>query len=214
MDLGQQIVILLSIILVVWYVLFSFLNRRRGIATYHWLREGLGELGEISEAEWIGSSGSGARLVVSNAKNPFRRIEVVYLLQTREVPPLWIFNILRGKRDTLILKASLKGTPKQELEVARQGERGFETLLENEQKRPYVQVSAPEGYLMAYRGKEDDPFLERLRSFLNRYPDSVRQISLQRKTPHLIIQTNLPDLEEGPAKEFFAALSKTLVEEG
>jgi len=214
MDLGQQIVIVLSIILVVWYVLFSYLNRRRGIATYYWLREGLGELGEINEAEWIGSSGSGARLVVSNAKNPFRRIEVVYLLQTREVPPLWVFNILRGKRDTLILKAALKSKPKQELEVARKGERGFETLLENEKNRPYVQVSAPEGYLMAFRGKEEELFLERLRSFLSQYPDIVRQISLQRKKPHLILQTNLPDLGGATAKELFSALSKALGGEG
>jgi hypothetical protein len=208
MDLGQQIVILLSVFLVIWYLVFSILNRRRGIGMYHWLREGLEKLGKISEAGWIGSSGSGARLIVGKSQAPFKRIEVVFLLQTREVLPLWIFNILRGKHDALILKAALKNKPAQELEVAREGERDFKNLLVEEQRRPYEQVEAPKGFVMALRGDADDSIIQCVRDFINQYPESVQQISLQRSKPHLILQTNLPEIQEAPAEQFFSALKK------
>jgi hypothetical protein len=76
-NLGQQIVIIISVFLVVWYLIFATINRRRGIALFYWLREGLQTLGEIDDVSWIGSSGSGAHLVVGKAQKPFQRIEMI-----------------------------------------------------------------------------------------------------------------------------------------
>ena len=102
MDLGQWIVIGLSVVMGVWFAVGSFYNRRRGIGTYRWIQSGLKRLGKISEAAWIGSSGSGARLTVGKAEAPFRRIEVVFLLESREILPLWLFNRVRNKQDEMI----------------------------------------------------------------------------------------------------------------
>jgi hypothetical protein len=134
-DIGQQIVIGISVFLVVWYIALSSVNRRRGIATYQWLQDGLSRLGKISESRWIGSASSGARLAIAEAQPPFRKIEVIFLLESREILPLWIFNHLRGKRDELIIKASLSGRPTQEIEAATNGARGFEKVISGEDGR-------------------------------------------------------------------------------
>ena len=38
MDLGQWIVIGLSVLMGIWFGVGSIYNRRRGVATFHWLR--------------------------------------------------------------------------------------------------------------------------------------------------------------------------------
>ncbi len=211
MDLGQQIIIAVSVFLAGWYGVFFLLNRRRGIATYYRLREVLQEkIGEVTDASWIGSSASGARLMVGEAEYPFRQVEVLFLLESREILPLWIFNRLRGKRDELILKASLRVSPKQEVEVSRKGGRRFKGLVSDEQKRPYKRVPALGGFDIVRRGRKDSGMIERLAAFLDQHGAAVRQISLQRKAPHLVLRVALTPLMDDPAEEFFSALQMWL----
>ena len=103
---GQWIVIGLCGFLVAWYVIFAYLNRRRGLQIYRWLRDGLEIFGPITNVKWIGSSGSGMQISLEKASAPFRTIEVVCLLETRELLPLWLVNRMRNKGDELILRAS------------------------------------------------------------------------------------------------------------
>lgn len=207
MDIGQQIVIGISVFLVIWYIALATVNRRRGIATYQWLQEGLRSLGKISEARWIGSASSGARLAIAEARSPFRKVEAIFLLESREILPLWIFNHLRGKRDELIFKASFSGRPTQEIEVAISGKRGFEEVISGENGQSYSRLPAPKGFEIAARGSKDDLTTERLNHFLKRYGEAVWQISIQKKQPHLIMRAYLPALRETEATDFFEALS-------
>lgn len=207
MDLGQLIVIVLSLILGMWFFLGAVVNRRIGVATFNWLSLGVESLGKLSEAKWIGSSGSGARLVIAKAQAPFQRIELVFLLESREILPLWIFNHLRGKRDEMIIKAGLRSVPSQEIEAAWEGDRQLHKLLDSTQKKPFEKLpESPTGYEIASRGQVNSTTLDHLKSFLERFPDSVRRVSLQRTAPHLILQVNLPSLRREPAGDFFAAL--------
>lgn len=211
MDLGQQIIIAVGVFLAGWYGVFFFLNRRRGIATYYWLREGLqAAVGDVTDASWIGSSASGARLAVGKAEVPFKQAEAIFLLESREILPLWIFNLLRGKRDELIFKASLRSSPKLEVEVGRKYGRRFKRLMSDEQKRPYEWISASDGFDIVRRGHKDSGMIERLAAFLDRHGAAVRQISLQRKSPHLVLRVALSPLKDAPAGEFFAALQAWL----
>jgi hypothetical protein len=116
MDLGQTIVVYLGIFLILWYAVALIYNRRLGIRTYRWLQPGVATLGKITQAKWLGSSGSGARIGVAQAKHPFRQAEVAFLLETRELLPLWLLNRLRGIRDSLVVRAQLRSVPQGELE--------------------------------------------------------------------------------------------------
>ena len=208
MDVGEWIVIGLSVVMAVWFGIGSFYNRRRGIRTYRWIQAGLSQLGKIGEAAWIGSAASGARLVVPQAQTPFRRVETVFLLESREILPLWLFNRLRNKQDEMILKAALRSVPPVELEAAPKSDRQTKALLSAE-RRPYEQVEAPDGFLIARRGASEVD-LERINAFLREYRESIIRLSLQRQVPHLILRVRLPQLEQGPPEAFFEAVSQVV----
>jgi hypothetical protein len=210
MDLGQWIVIGLSVVMGVWFGVGSYYNRRRGITTYRWIQSGLKRLGKISEAAWIGSSGSGARLVVGKAEAPFRRIEIVFLLESREILPLWLFNRARNKQDEMIIKAGLRSSPAEQIELSRGADRQVQAMIGGSEGRSFEQLPAQKGFLLAYRGRENPERVERLNAFLDRYPQAIRRVSIQRQNPHLMIRVDLPALRDGSPEEFFEALQEML----
>jgi hypothetical protein len=112
MDLGQWIVIGLSVGMVAWFFGASSYNRQREEKAFRWIYRGLKRHGE---PEPLGRAGSRARLPgleVSTASGPFRKIVVLYRLERRENPPLWIFQHMQGKRDELEVKLVLKQAAK------------------------------------------------------------------------------------------------------
>jgi hypothetical protein len=175
---------------------------------YRWVSSGLKCLGTVSERAWIGSASSGARLVIGQAGAPFRRVEVVFLLESLEILPLWLFNRLRKKQDELVLKAGLRKAPQQDLEVARPGDKVFKAMLAKEEKHPFVLLPPAAGFVLARRGGEGQAILARLETFLQLYSQSVTRISVSRKQPHLILRVNLPALYERPAEDFFISVSE------
>jgi len=211
-DIGQWIAISLSALFGAWYAVGAIINRRRGVAIYRWLRAGLEQVGKISEAKWIGSSGSGARLVVDKGKKPFRRVEVVFLLESREIMPIWLFNRLRKKQDEMILKATLTQVPDQEVESGPSGDRKLKGLLSapGNKLNPFNVVPAPKGFDIIRRGRQDDERLDVIREFLKKYSNSVFQVSLRKQMPHLILRVYLPALQSIQAEDFLAELSPLL----
>ena len=205
-DLGQWIVIGLSVVLIIWYVIVGYLNRKMGILIYRWLREGLETLGVVSDMRWIGSASSGGQLHLKSTNPPFKNMEVTFLLASREILPLWLFNLHRGKRDELILKANLRQPPNLEIEAAREGDREFSMLLALEQKPIFSQLPAPEGYQLAYRGQKKPGKIEYLEEFLRTSGGMVRKVSLQRKRTHLVLLVSLVELTDQPAGDFFTSL--------
>lgn len=210
MDLGQWIAIGLSALMGLWFGVGTFYNRRRGIDTYRWLQSGLQSLGKVSEASWIGSSASGARLVVGGAASPFRRVEVIFLLESREILPLWVFNRIRNKQDEMILKAALRSVPAQEIEVFRRRDRQAQTLLAQSGNRGHQPETIGGGYQMIPGLEHDSKLANGIAAFLDKYPRAIRRISFQRKTPHLMLRVDLPPLRDQAAESFFRSMQDML----
>lgn len=212
MNTGQMIIIGISILMGVWYVVGATINRRRGVATYQWLQAELEQVGKVTEAKWIGSSGTGARLLIGNALKPFRRVEVIFLLESREIMPLWVFNRIRGKQDEMVLKANLRTVPTQEIEIARGLNRKIKNLMTNpdEEQAPFEQGPESSAFTIAMRGRGQNEFMEDLQSLLEKYRDALLQVSVRRKMPHLIIRVRTPPLMADADESFFDDLSNWL----
>jgi hypothetical protein len=209
MDLGQRIAIYLGIFLLIWYAVAAAYNRRRGVRVYRWLQPGLKTLGAITEAKWIGSSGSGARLAIAKPERPFRRVEAAFLLETRELLPLWLINRLRGRRDALIIRADLRSAPRAELEVVPPADRRLRGLQTDDTRGPWsVLADLPAGFQGAGRGREVDRTTPQVQSFLQGEPAAIRHVSIGYKAPHVIIEADLMALMAAPAESFFAHLSE------
>jgi hypothetical protein len=210
MDLGQTIVVYLGIFLILWYAVALIYNRRLGIRTYRWLQPGVATLGKITQAKWLGSSGSGARIGVAQAKHPFRQAEVAFLLETRELLPLWLLNRLRGIRDSLVVRAQLRSVPQGELEILPQGHSRFGDLLTESKQNPWAMLDRelPAGLQAAARGRNTDNMLESAKALLNEVGPGIRRLSLARTAPHLILDMKIAQLRSEPSERFFNLLTK------
>lgn len=200
MNVGQWIAIGLSVLLGVWFVIGGIINRRHGQAVFRWLEQGLSRWGKISEARWIGSSGSGARVALARADAPFGRVEAVFLLESREIAPLWAFNRLRGKRDELIVKANLRAAPPLEIEAAPPEARSWREV------QGFREAGAVAGLRLMTRGQPRPDVQARVTDFLRAYESSLIRFSLRRRAPNLIVHVRLPDLLAGPPEALFLAL--------
>ena len=207
---AQRIVIAIAILMALWYIGGTWYNRRRGIRTLTWLRGGLQKLGGRLEMAWIGSAASGARAVVSKANPPFRQVEAIFLLESREVLPIWLFNRLRGRRDELIIKAQLRSPRQGEIEVVPAGSR-LERSLRREEQAPWEWEEGPHGLRIARRGSQGKALGQAVGAFLQDYGPSLYRLSWRRSKPHLLLHIRLSELTARPADEFFNDLRTIFV---
>lgn len=203
LNLGQWIVIALSAILLVWYFWANSANRKRGTATYRWLRSSLETIGEISDAEWIGAANMGARLTVKKAKKPFRRVEAHYLLEPREFPPYWLYSRLRGKRDEIVIQFTLRSAPKGSFEIRRKI--GLQSTKTDASETESAQIMVPSGekFSITSDRQVNEGLLAAVEAFVKDRSEGIEFISLQTEAPHLVLHARLVPLLRSPAESFF-----------
>lgn len=109
------IFVVVVVVIVGWFALGTHVNVRKGHHMLDWLQGGLPLIGEKTTLRWLGSSV--VHLQVEKAHEPFRRVEVLIVLEPRDVPPLWLLSRLRGRRDVLIVRTELRSVPKLQFEV-------------------------------------------------------------------------------------------------
>jgi hypothetical protein len=109
------IFVMVVVAIVGWFALGTHLNVRKGHRFLEWLQGGLPLVGEKTTLRWLGSSV--VHLQIEKAREPFRRVEVLFVLEPRDVPPLWLLSRLRGRRDLLIVRTELRSVPKLQVEI-------------------------------------------------------------------------------------------------
>jgi len=209
-DPGVLFVVVLSVFLLVWYIAANTYNRNRGVSIYRWLRKGMERLGEITNAQWISSSGTGAKIILAKANPPFKKIEVIYLLETREIFPYWIINHIRGRRDEVYIKAILRKIPKIEL-IVRAKKTRKSTLPEiKDQSLGFEQIQAPQGFLMASRGQHGENFRQDLFEIIPGLSETLESLTLQKESPQLLITAKVKNLLSLSPELFFTQLKTWL----
>jgi hypothetical protein len=189
-----------------WFALGMTYNLRLGRAQLRWIQVGLPRIGERTTYRWLGSSV--AELVIAQAKRPFRSLTTLIVLSPRDVPPLWIWALLHGRRDTLILRGQLVIAPKVELELADPaswtGRIGLEQAVGlGWQSEPYGkhQLMTPPGL-----SPRSHALLEALASQLAQVAPDCRRFALRRSDPHFELHIPLPDTRQVDADALFAAV--------
>lgn len=208
----EQVMVWIGIVLAGWYGLAFFYNRRLGVRTYRWIQAGFGALSaNPPSARWLGSSASGAQVIFDRPEPPFRRVELTFLLETRELLPLWIFQRLSGRRDRLFFKASLRKAPKGAVEVAPERAPLGYALANNPE---WTAEPGPYSLIVAFQGAAGREMAARLRPFLDQYGPHIQQFSWGARQPHVLAVLTLTDLDRWEARSFFEALRALLNEQG
>ncbi|MFQ6101934.1 MAG: hypothetical protein ACE5OS_11980 [Anaerolineae bacterium] len=202
MDPGVVAVIGLCAFLALWYGGGYLYNRRRGQRLFHWLETGLDVLGgDEREAGWIGSPASGARITVLRAASPFRRLEITLLLENREIPLLWLFDRLRGKRDWLIIKATLRSPHRGEVEVSPVSRRAV-----RRREQSWIWQEGPHGLAITYQGPGAQRQVTALEPWLETYGACLHRFAWRKTDPHVQLRMNVAGLLATSSRVFLADL--------
>jgi hypothetical protein len=203
MKAGTLAIIALSAVLVAWYIAGSLYNRRRGHRVRRWLAGGLNVLGGEREEGWIGSPASGARINVRRAELPFRRLEITFLLANREIPFLWLADHLRGRRDRIIIRATLRSPRRGEVRV-RSGPpvKG--------QDESWTWQEGPHGLRIGYRDHNAGRLVMALEPWLEAHGVHLSRFDWRKQDPHIDLQLRIAGLLGGRAEAVFSELGSAL----
>jgi hypothetical protein len=203
---GQWVVIIVCSVLILGYILGYFYNRQRAERIFTWLKKGLSTLGEVSLGDKLPGMATGGRLEVNQALAPLKRVEAVYLLAPRENLLFWIFHLLQGRGDELIVWINYQSKPEQSVEVARTSDRQFAKRMADIEKPALSSVEGIHGLQIAVEEKSGALLAGKVQSFIKSYPSNVIRLAVRPEKPHLYLRTNLRLMRRITAAELFERL--------
>jgi len=196
--------ILVILIVVGGFALGTHRNVRRGDDAMRWAQGGLPLVGEKTTLRWLGSSV--VQLKIQNAKRPFRDAEVLFVLEPRDIAPLWLLARARGRRDLFIFRSRMHNLPGFEFEAFQANAwsaRGREAQLRNQKWRP-VTVREP---LVAY-APEPPTSASRVLELGALSGCPLIRLSIQRNDPNFEVHWPLAELKKLPASTVFETLRR------
>jgi len=189
-SLGLPIALSLGVILVGWYWAGNELMRRRAHRLALWSKRVIDPLGGTQTIRWLG--GQAFRLEVEGAQAPFRSVALTGLVESWDVPIVWAWNRLHGRRDMVLLQASLRQQPMWGLEVFRAG-----TLLASDARLFARQEGWPEAPLgdltVAAPGETPRLLASELVDLLAVDRTRLTRLAVRRQGHHLTLALNVPD---------------------
>lgn len=100
-----------------WFLLLSHYNRRRGTLVLRWVEAACAARGKVTDSRWIGRSCLQAHL--SFAAHWFENARVTIKLLPRPLLVQWLVSLWRRQRETVTFEADLDDTPNFQLEISR-----------------------------------------------------------------------------------------------
>lgn len=184
-----------------WFALGTQRNIRTGERILRWLQDGLPSLGARTTLRWLGSSVVELRIVDPAA--PFRDAAVVVVLEPRDLFWLWALSRRRGRRDFLILRASLRRPPRVEVDIrdrtawTRDGGPGG--AIEADGASAEAATLDPETRTWA-SGNADVSHFRRAWTRLGSASGGAWRLSVQQVVPHLEVHVRPPALDAVPSR--------------
>jgi hypothetical protein len=205
-QLTQTLLFALLALVMGWFALGIVWNIRQGNAMLRWMQAGLPRLGEKTTLRWFGSSA--VELAIARARPPFRRIELVLVLEPRDVPWFWLIARLRGRRDMLIVRGQLTTAPPYEFDLLAPGSWSERQLVSHGEARQWVSEA-----LTGASFRAPAPTRSLSRQLAPAALEAARQVqpvvwrlSSRREFPQLELHVPLPDPRRVDAAQFFNAL--------
>jgi hypothetical protein len=119
---GTNLAIGLAAFLLGWYFIGLYLNRRRAGQLVRQVRDSIQPFGGAATIRWIGRSAF--RIEAERVHAPLTGLGVSLLLEPRETFFLWLAGRWSGRRDWLMVSATLDGVVKGAFEVYHPKRRG------------------------------------------------------------------------------------------
>ena len=185
MDIGFIVITLLAFGFIGWYGVGSLYNRYRSnkIMKIIWAETKKYRIpGELTT---LGSSG-----FIINIDKPTERISklsIGVVMSKRELPINWMVDLIRGKRDTLMIKAVLNEKPKYDFDIFRTNNYYGKNLRKRLNEKDRIEINSISIYptVVKDRGKVNMAL-----KFMEKEGD-MWWISLKKEGVHLLLISNL-----------------------
>jgi hypothetical protein len=217
-DLGTVLGSLLVVGLLAIMLAFAFGTQRnisKGNARLTWLQSALPALGHRTTLRWLGSTAVQLELV--EPTEPFREITILYVLEPRDVPLVWLFSRASGRRDVLIFRASLKRAPVLDLEATTST--SWIKAGDDAEAAAWPAVAFPGGVrATALRasalGAEASELVAARHAWerLAKASDAVWRLSIRQTVPHLEVHVRPADATTIPAERVLRPIADLAAE--
>jgi hypothetical protein len=199
------ILVIAAIALVAWFAAGTIWNVRRASALMRWMQDGLPLLGRRATVRWLGSSA--VQLDIAEGAKPFARATVVLFLEPRDLP-WWPLSRARGRRDTLILRGTLRVAPRVELEAIEPASWSGRDALARI-PRGWLLRDAEAGQALAIHGADAEAVAhgEKLLALARDVGLDVRRLSVRGAEPHFQVHLAWPDAGSS-ARGLFECLAR------
>ncbi len=180
----------LGLFFIGWYVVGNELMRRRGRDLAIWCKRSIDPLGGKQAIHWI--TMHSFRLEVEGLKAPFQSGSLTGLVESWDVPMIWLGNRIAGRRDMVLLQASLRQQPIWGLELYRR-----RSVLGNDARHAALEEAWADTPLDEFRLASPGVALQGLaRQLLDDLGEdraNLVRLALRRRTPNLTLALNVPD---------------------
>ncbi len=182
----------LGLALLAWFAGGTIWNVRRGHEVMRWMQEGLPMLGERTTVRWLGSTA--VEMVIRQAKPPFEQVVLVIFMEPRDVPWMWALSRSGGRRDTLIVRGTLRQAPRAELEALDRASWSGRDALRSVRGGEWSvrEPATPAGLATFYRAAASLSRADAMLELAARAGLTVRRLSLRQGEPHLQLHVDLP----------------------
>lgn len=207
LNAGQWVVIGLSSVLIVWLVAGIVINRREGVKAHAWLCSSLSGFTGGNLA-WVDLATAASVLKPADPRACVEKIEAVFAFERRENLPLWLFHRAAGKRDSLIVRASLKASPSCEAHLVLSTELAVLASLSQGRDPPLERRDDHDGYSLLMRGAPAQGTLAALKDAAARYPGGIQRVSLRPERPQLLFHARLDALRKAPTGSLLTTIDE------
>jgi hypothetical protein len=187
---GEWSVIGISAFLGIWFLAGIAVNRKLG-RDFHALLCGSPDKLTLLPLSWVDLSTAGISIKAGRSGLPLERLEAVLVLERRENCPLWAFQRLAGKRDSVIIRAALNNPPDFELHLIPSSDYALRSGLTQGGERPLECLEAGGGMLLLSGGRPAERTLAAVKSLADRLKNGLLRVSVRRDFPHLLLHVQL-----------------------
>lgn len=189
MNAALPFVLALAFLLIGWYVAGNEVMRRRARTLAVWCKRALDPLGGKQAVQW--TTTQSFRLEVDGLRAPFVSGSINGLIESMDVPIIWLLNRANGRRDMVLLQLSLRQQPIWGMELYRPG-----SVLAGDARKYVVEEGWSETVIDGFRlASGGGPAMEKLARELmaelgEQRPDLVR-LAVRRRGLHLTLAMNV-----------------------
>ncbi len=185
------VVFAIGALLIGWYLVGNEVMRRRGRNLAVWCKRSLDPLGGRQAVQWITTQSF--RLEVEGLKAPFGSGTLTGLVESLDVPVIWLANRANGRRDMVLLQVSLRQQPIWGFELYRPRSVLAGDARKYAREEGWTDIAFDGFRLASASGVKMEKPARELVAVLGDEAANLVRLAIRRRGLHLTLALNVPD---------------------